>query len=218
MSRRIDLTGKTYGCLTVTLHKWGGKRSICECVCSCGTRVDVMANSLRTGNTRSCGCLLPAITSARNRSHGKSKTSENMIWSQMIQRCFNPNCRSYYLYGRRGIKVCEEWRSSFETFLKDVGPKPSPSHSIDRIDVNGNYEPKNVKWSTRKEQARNKRDTRWITHNGVTKCLSEWAEDAGLPQPCLQGRILLGWPMDLALSVPNGKYRNFKKRQPFKEK
>jgi len=89
--------------------------------------------------------------------HKDSQTPEYASWEHMKDRCYNQNCNRYYLYGGRGIKVCERWRNSYVAFLKDMGRKPSHIHSIDRLDTNGNYEPSNCKWSTPKEQANNRR-------------------------------------------------------------
>lgn len=101
-------------------------------------------------------------------------------WQHMIQRCHNPNDRDYPQYGGRGITVCDRWRYSFAAFIEDVGTAPSERHTLDRIDNSKGYEPNNVKWATQKEQANNRRSTKLLTINGVTRPLSEWCEEVGI--------------------------------------
>ena len=127
-----------------------------NCKCDCGNIVIIIYASLISGHTTSCGCAKHEICGLATKTHGMTNSKEYATWSRMIHRCYNENNTRYSMYGGREIKVCPEWLDSFETFYKDLGPAPSPQHSIDRIDVNGNYTPSNVKWSTAKEQARNK--------------------------------------------------------------
>jgi hypothetical protein len=116
---------------------------------------------------------------------------ERKAWSEMRQRCNNPNNDKFHHYGGRGIKVCAQWNESFHAFFSHVGFKPSPKHSLDRIDPDGDYEPGNVRWATQLEQARNKRKTHVLTVDGETKPLSEWAELTGIDYPTLWHRILV---------------------------
>lgn len=118
--------------------------------------------------------------------------SEYMAWSDMRSRCSDPNVPSWKDYGGRGIKVCEEWES-YEQFIKDVGPKPSPLHSLDRIDNDADYSPGNVRWATWKQQVRNRRNTKLITVDGVTRPLPEWCEIRGLSLGTAWARISRGW-------------------------
>ena len=130
------------------------------CRCECGTEREVQLQAIKNGNSRackSCGIATHGETSVIK--HGK-RTREYVAWRHMRTRCGNLKCADYPDYGGRGIKVCERWLHSFENFLADMGRKPSPRHSIDRIDVNGNYEPGNVRWSTETQQARNKRNSK----------------------------------------------------------
>lgn len=123
----------------------------------------------------------------------------------MINRCRNARSPYYHLYGGRGIKVCERWKgkNGFLNFLQDMGRRPSPKHSIDRIDNNGNYEPGNCRWATRIEQNRNRRDNRLVTFNGQTKCIAEWCDETGLPEKSVRARLwLLGWSVEDALTTP----------------
>lgn len=128
--------------------------------------------------------------------HGdnKARAPEYRTWDKMIQRCCNPQSNSYCRYGARGIMVCERWRRSYADFLADVGRKPTPAHSLDRIDNDGHYAPGNVRWATRSEQGRNTRTNRHITIGGVTRTLAEWCELTGLSGPTIPYRIRMGWP------------------------
>ena len=119
----------------------------------------------------------------------------------MKTRCSNPNDKHFDEYGGRGIKVCDRWLNSFENFLADMGEKPSPSHSIDRIKVNGNYEPGNCRWATPEEQARNKRDNRLVTYHNETKCVTEWARELGVWHGVLIKRLNSGMSVEQAFDV-----------------
>ena len=160
MSRNfIDLTGQKFGKLIAiekTDRKSSSRSIVWKCKCDCGKETFVSSSSLRSGNTQSCGCLKKELVTI----HGQCQSSEYHSWDSMKARCYNPNYNQFKDYGGRGIEVCDRWKDSFENFLADMGSKPSSKHSIDRIDVNGNYEPGNCKWSTNQEQARNKRNQR----------------------------------------------------------
>lgn len=119
----------------------------------------------------------------------------------MIQRCHTPTNTGYYKYGARGIQVCERWRNSFAAFFADMGEPPTNEHSLDRLDNNGNYEPGNCKWSTRREQCANRRNSWLITYNGETLPAAEWARRCGVGPMTIQYRIKkAGWPLDRALA------------------
>ncbi len=126
-------------------------------------------------------------------------------WAQMISRCESPAARGYADYGGRGIRVCQRWRDSFAAFLADMGGKPTPAHTIDRIDVNGHYEPGNCRWATQAEQQRNKRCNRLLTHGGRTMCLADWASALGVSVNTLAMRVRLGWSDSDILAVPVAK-------------
>lgn len=187
MGKWIDLTGQRFGRLTVVRRAGSDKHKhrLYECVCDCGAELHVISLSLKRGTTKSCGCLRNDVTRERATTHGHSAgykfTTEFMCYRGMKKRCTNENNKSYKDYGGRGIKVCDRWLESFENFYADMGSKPSPKHSIDRIDVDGNYEPLNCRWATAEEQVRNKRiyqsvtagvswnkrDKRWISKISV---------------------------------------------------
>lgn len=177
MPKLIDLTGKLLGRLTV-LEKTkvhGRKEIYWRCQCSCGKLTSVMAQNLRKGRIQSCGCLKAERMSARLTKHRHSRigrmqrpSPEYKAWCAMRDRCNRPNHVGYKDYGARGIKVCSEWQASFVAFLSCIGPKPSPKHSLDRVDVDGNYEPGNVRWATATEQARNKRKFKKVAAAGWT--------------------------------------------------
>lgn len=129
-------------------------------------------------------------------------SSEYKAWDAMIQRCTNPKDRRYKFYGANGVTVCDEWRTSSAAFLGYMGRKPSPQHSLDRIDHSKGYQPGNCRWATRKEQDRNRSDHRMITHAGITLCMTAWAERTGLAPKTIQSRIdQYGWSIEQALSL-----------------
>lgn len=188
-----DRQGLRYGRLLVRAQATNiGTATRWSCLCDCGNTVIARSGDLTSGDTKSCGCL--------RQTHGKSQSNEFRIWWGMLDRCSNPRRREYPNYGGRGIKVCESWRNSFELFFIDMGPRPSPKHSIDRYpDNNGNYEPGNCRWATRLEQMQNARSCRIIEYKGVRLSLSAWAREAGLPLNTLRDRIVRGWDLERAL-------------------
>lgn len=184
--------------------------------CDCGVEKTVSQDLVAADRVASCGCWRRARASVLNLSHGEAReegyTPEYRAWLGMIARCERRSWRFFYRYGGRGIRVCERWRNSYEDFLNDVGRRPSAQHSIDRIDNDGNYEPGNVRWATRAEQARNKRNTARLTVGGVTRAVVEWAELSGIRHTAIKNRIKNGWDPQQAISQPS---RN--RQQPKKE-
>jgi len=160
----VDLTGQKFGRLTVFERGANDKRcaAMWLCKCDCGNKSTVRGAHLRSGRILSCGCY----AKDQHTTHGKARSAEYRTYYNMIKRCEYENDNRYKDYGGRGIQVCFEWRQSFEQFLSDMGPRPSDSHSIDRTDVNGNYEPSNCRWADIETQERNKR-TRKDSETGV---------------------------------------------------
>lgn len=165
MDKLMDLKGETFGRLKVIeMDSIQNYKVRWKCICDCGNPKIVLAGKLRSGETKSCGCLRDELSKQRRTTHGqnikKRKSVEYNTWCSMKERCHYEKAENYYLYGGRGIRVCDRWINSFEKFLEDMGKRPSSKHSIDRIEVNGNYEPLNCKWATSEEQSRNKRVSR----------------------------------------------------------
>lgn len=133
--------------------------------------------------------------------HGMSKSSEFEAWHSMKQRCSNPNYKNYKWYGGRGIRVCDRWLNSFTDFYGDMGKRPSNKYSLDRIDVNGNYEPDNCKWSTAKEQHNNKRTNKVIEVNGRTQTIQQWCDELGINSHTVYKRLSRGWLTERALTI-----------------
>jgi hypothetical protein len=135
----------------------------------------------------------------------KQRMTEYAAWNNMKNRCLNPNVKAYKDYGGRGIKVCDRWIQSFENFINDMGKKPSPSHSIDRIDYNGNYEPSNCRWLLRSMQNLNKRNNRVLTIDGITDTVTGHAKRVGINRVTVGTRLIRGWPISDVLLKPQKK-------------
>lgn len=176
MPKKIDITGQRYGRL-IAVRREPGRRWIFAC--DCGRQKSIAMSDVRSGCTRSCGCLLSQATTARLTKHGMCKTPEYFAWQQMINRCTNPKYQHFHCYGGRGIQICERWMK-FENFFFDMGFRPSPKHSLDRRETNGNYEPGNCRWATKQEQSCNMRKNIFIEHAGKRLTMSQWARELGI--------------------------------------
>lgn len=203
MANFLDLTGQTFGRLTVLSRTDStDKRTRWLCICTCGTSHIARTQGLRNGFTSSCGCAEKERLAAP-RSHGMSGTLTHRSWCAMKTRCTNPNVPSYADYGGRGIKICEHWINSFENFFADMGERPGLNYSIDRINVNGNYEPSNCRWATTSEQMNNTTRSVYLEHRGLTLSLSEWSRRIGIDVAVLSWRVQQGWsPTDALTRKP----------------
>lgn len=202
-----DITGQKFGRLTALYRLYNTKcKTKWLCVCDCGNLKEVYITELIRGHTKSCGCLKRDTTISRNKrlrtTHGKTHTRLFNIWDAMKKRCYNKNVNNYKDYGGRGIKICDEWLHDFQAFYDwSISNGYDDNLTIDRIDVNGNYEPNNCRWLTHKQQQRNKRNNKNYTINGVTHCLSEWCNIHNTNYKLVWDRIHIGWAIERALGL-----------------
>lgn len=197
--KTADLAGSRFGGLTVIAEaaepiiSAGRRNRAWRCVCDCGREVTLATSRLGTGRAYSCGC--------KRVRHGMHDSKEYGVWEEMVGRCTRPSHRNFHHYGGRGITVCERWRD-FTFFFADLGSRPFPDASLDRIDNDGNYEPGNVRWATRREQARNTRANRLVEIDGRAMPVVEAAESIGMAQVTFATRIRRGWSVERAVSQP----------------
>lgn len=194
--------GKRFGRLLVISkacsNRWG--ESFMMCQCSCGNKKSISLSKIRRGETKSCGCLSRELTSERLTKHGKTHSSIFNIWISMKARCLNKGNHAYKNYGKRGIKICKRWME-FKNFYKDMGDKPC-NLSLDRINNNGNYSPKNCRWATRKEQSNNCRTNNKLSLNGKIRNVTEWASILNISPFTLFNRKYIGWSDEKILTHP----------------
>lgn len=202
--------GKIFGRLKVVKF-WGRKTNsngttlMFECECECGTKRTVAKDSLVSGSTQSCGCLHSEITKRVTTVHGFNKPGKRHpvynVWANMLRRCENPNNPHFEEYGGRNISVCERWHD-FRLFAEDMLATYRPGLTLERIDNNGNYEPSNCRWATRKEQMLNRRNNIFLTFNGQRLTVSQWSEKTGLRYGVISQRIgKLKWSVEKALTT-----------------
>lgn len=188
--KQENLHGQTFGSLNV-LRKAANRTThgkvlwICEC--ACGEWAVVIAGDLLSGTTQSCGCLQRRRTSQARTTHGLSSTRAYQIWKGMMARCHDPAARGYERYGARGITVSQRW-VTVTAFVKDMGHPPI-GMTLERIDNDGPYSPDNCRWATPVEQAHNRRSNRFVTFQGETLCVSEWAKRIGINRTTLLRRL-----------------------------
>ena len=206
MRNKDNLVGMRYGLLEVValaadkVYK-SGKKTQYLCKCDCGKTKTILAASLVNGRTTSCGCIRKEQLAKRSRKHGCAGERLYVIWIDMKARCNNAAANNYHCYGGRGISVCKEWVNDFSAFqLWAVSNGYNDNLTLDRINVNGNYEPGNCRWATTKEQGFNKRTNRYLTLNGETYTVTEWSKKTGLPLTTIVNRLRNGWPVERALS------------------
>lgn len=203
--KKIDITGNKYGRLTVVCENGKrGKNVLWLCRCDCGREINAIAYNLKNGHTQSCGCLQKEARSLSHSTHKDSTSRLYRIWRHIKSRCLNPNVRHYQYYGGRGISICPEWENSYESFRAwALSNGYDPTLSIDRIDVNGNYESGNCRWTNAKVQANNKTSNRLIEYNGEIRTLSEWSQILGIAHITLSKRIDdYGWDVKRAFETP----------------
>ncbi len=191
----MDLVGKRFGKLIVKEKHPERTRSgkvQWVCICDCGNETVTYTGSLNSGNTKSCGCQRAIAARSTGKSkitHGMTGSSEYKAWQSMRERCYRESSENYPHYGGRGISVCDEWRNSFENFLRDMGSKPSPDLSLERKDTNGNYTPNNCHWASIQTQNNNKRSNRFYLWEGEMLTLVEISRRTGIPYETLSSRI-----------------------------
>lgn len=171
-----------------------------NCKCECGTLKTIHANTLRNGDSKSCGCLRDEIARAKQTTHGMRGTRTYDTWRGIKGRCLNKDDKAYLDYGGRGVTVCDHWLK-FENFFADMGVRPE-GLTIDRKDNDGDYTPENCRWATQKEQCNNRRNNRIIEYNGEKKTLTAWAEFIGIGWSTLHQRLEKGWSVERALTTP----------------
>ena len=224
MTRLIDITGHTYGRLTVLRYE-GSKRWLCAC--TCGATKTAMSADIRSGNTSSCGCYHKEVVSSAKRTHGFAcragevnpmRASEYRVWCSMKNRCLNPKAKSYARYGGRGVRVFPAWIESFAAFISYLGPRPSTNHSLDRVENDGHYWPGNVRWATVEQQANNKSGTVYLTYKGKTQSIALWCIELGLTRPTVYKRAAKGWPVHAVLGLPEKDISRAIRRRPTKNK
>jgi hypothetical protein len=181
----IDLTGKVFGRLKVIrFYKRENLMTKWECLCECGNTAIIAGHNL--GRTQSCGCLQKETVKRTSTKHGMGKTSEARCWRAAKNRCVNPKNSNYKNYGARGITMCDRWMECFENFIEDMGMKPSPNLTLERIDNEKGYCPENCKWDTQKNQAGNRRTSRKIECDGITNILSDWERELNVKKSTLR--------------------------------
>lgn len=204
MGKFEDLTGRKFGRLTVIERMpTVNRRTRWKCICDCGTEKVVGAEQLKSGTTRSCGCYHSDRTREAHYKHGMSNHHLFRIWADMWKRCTNKNNKAYKHYGGRGITVCDEWLEFQPFYDWAISHGWSEGLTIDRINPDMDYSPDNCRWATWKVQQNNKRNNRYLTFNGRTQTLTQWAEELGMSEDALSTRINQhGWSVEKSLTTP----------------
>lgn len=206
-----DIVGRRFGRLEVVALIQPPKKRVdpkaprCTWVdarCVCGNTLRAPHHEVTSGHVKSCGCAKrDALSQLRHGQTAGATSPEYRVWSSMMTRCYNRQSKSFHNYGGRGIGVCDRWRADFMAFFLSMGQRPSPDHSLDRVDVDRDYGPDNCRWATQTEQQRNRRDAIKLTIDGVTKHLFDWAAERGLAPKTVYQRIWRGWSVARSLEV-----------------
>lgn len=205
-----DLTGMKFSRLTAIKQVKKGKRLAYHCICDCGNTINVTSNKLYSGHTKSCGCYNLESLKNRSTTHGKSKTRLYHIWGKMKTRCRNPKTPTYKWYGGKGVSVCDEWQEFQPFYDWSIANGYTEKLTIDRINVNGNYEPSNCRWVDMKTQMNNQTSNVLVTYNDKTQTLSQWANELDINAKTLYTRFERCWSIEEALLKP---VKNNKKRR-----
>lgn len=190
---RREIVGQRFGRLYVIARF---PNSVALCLCDCGKRTRIDIGHL--DKQKSCGCWREEA----RRKHGFSKAPEYNTWEHIVQRCMNPKNDAYRNYGGRGITICQEWRESFTCFLRDMGFRPGPMFTIERIDNNGNYEPGNCKWIPKAQQSSNRRTNHILIFRGESKPIWQWAAELAIKETTIRTRLHRGWTPEQIFSLP----------------
>lgn len=205
MGYKIDLTNQKFGRLTVINFAFNkSRRSYWKCKCDCKNIKIIEGYKLTSGHTKSCGCLSKENLKKLAENSIKHNLTNSKIyrtWQNMKNRCYNKKVKSYKYYGKRGIKVCDEWKNNFLNFYNwAIKNGYKDNLTIDRINVNGNYEPSNCRWATKEEQANNKRNNHFLTYKGQTLTINQWARKINIPRETIKTRINNNLKIDKILS------------------
>lgn len=202
-----DITGLRFGRLLAINRSGTGPNGevLWQCWCDCGKSPIYVSHKLRRLQIVSCGCHKSELARRMKTTHGCTKSPIYRTWKGMMARCYKPTRRNYHSYGGRGIRVCERWRD-VRNFITDMMPTYVDGLTIDRINVNGNYEPSNCRWATSDQQHNNKTTSRYITALGKTQTVSQWMRETGLCHSTITYRFDKGWQADLIMTTPGKKH------------
>jgi hypothetical protein len=201
-----DITGRSFNNLTAVRFLYTNKHRAAvwefKCSCAAGTLIERSASTVRSGHTKSCGCVYRETRRSSATTHGECYDPAYQCHRGMMARCYDKNHVSYHRYGGIGVTVHPRWHDRSQ-FKKDIGPRPSPNHTLDRFpNRSGHYEPGNLRWATRVEQQRNMKSNVMLTHQGKTMCMQAWSEEKGWHRSKIKNRRYRGWSDDKILGTP----------------